>query len=87
MKTEAERLDDLEIKYTHQADTVRDLHEVIWSQERRIAQLEAQIVKLMHHLREQGDGSPAGQALPHEKPPHYLDETEQSDRPRRPAQG
>lgn len=72
VKTDAERLDDLEVKYTYQADTVRDLHEVVWSQERRIAQLEAQIVKLMQHLREQGSDGPAGQALPHEKPPHYL---------------
>lgn len=72
MKTDAERLNDLEIKYTHQADTVRDLHEVIWSQERRITQLEAQIVKLMQHLREQGTDGQAGEALPHEKPPHYL---------------
>ncbi len=72
MKSDAERLDDLEVKYTYQTDTLRDLHEVIWSQERRIAQLEAQIVKLMHHLREQGTDGPAGEALPHEKPPHYL---------------
>ena len=70
MKSAAERLDDLEVRYTHQADTIRDLHEVVWGQERRIAQLEAQIIKLLHQMTEQGpDG--AGQALPHERPPHY----------------
>jgi uncharacterized coiled-coil protein SlyX len=71
VKPDAERLDDLEIRYTHQADTLRDLHEVVWAQERRIAALEAQIVKLTHHLREAAE-SPAGEALPHERPPHYL---------------
>ena len=70
MKSAAERLDDLEIRYTHQADTIRDLHEVVWSQERRIAQLETQLVKLLHQLTEQG-AEGEGRALPHERPPHY----------------
>ena len=69
MKTDAERLADLEVRYTHQGDTLRDLHEVVWAQERRLAALEAQIVKLLAHMRDLGDGP--GGPLPHERPPHY----------------
>jgi SlyX protein len=70
MKTEQERLTDLEIRYTHQTETIHDLHEVVWAQERRIAALEGQVSKLLAYLRETGN-SGSNEPLPHERPPHY----------------
>jgi SlyX protein len=70
MKTEQDRLTDLEIRYTHQAETLHDLHEVVWAQERRIAALEGQVSKLLAYIRESA-GAGSNEPLPHERPPHY----------------
>ena len=65
-----DRLDELEIRYTHQSDTLRALHEVVWAQERRIKALEAEVLKLTGHFRELAD-APPGESIPNERPPHY----------------
>ena len=67
---ERKRLDELEIRYTHQSDTLHALHEVVWAQERRIQALETELQKLSAHLR--GDAEEgAGDPIPTERPPHY----------------
>ena len=67
---ERKRLDELEIRYTHQSDTLHALHEVVWAQERRIQALEAELSKLSAHLRGAADEG-SSEPIPTERPPHY----------------
>jgi len=62
------RFIDIEIKLSHQENTVDNLNRTIYEQGRRIDQLEAIVAKLAEHLRTMRD---AGQGPVNERPPHY----------------
>jgi len=61
------RLDNLEVRITHQDQTIADLNEVITAQWRKIDVLERQIAKLHDEYRNMG----ASPELPEPPPPHY----------------
>lgn len=65
-----ERIIELEIRYTHQSDTIEHLSSVIRLQERAIEALRAEIKEL--RARQEAAAAEA-QAVkpPHEPPPHY----------------
>jgi SlyX protein len=46
-----QRLDDLEIRYTHQARQIEELNDVVFESDRRIALLEREIVVLRETLK------------------------------------
>jgi SlyX protein len=65
-----ERLVEIEIKIARQEDLVETLNQLVYQQQKKIAELEAMCAALARHLRDMsGQGSEAG--APHEKPPHY----------------
>ena len=65
--TEISRLDALEIRFSHQEQTVNDLSEIVTTQWQHIEQLESKIKRLSEELQnmDQGRGSVD------QKPPHY----------------
>ncbi len=65
-----ERLQDLEISFTYQEDTVRSLNEVVIDQGKKLEELEILIKKLTRKVEELVEI--AGEdSMPHERPPHY----------------
>jgi SlyX protein len=63
-----ERLVELELRYTHQAELVRQLSDVLYAQQRQIDKLEAELGRLKETLAAEPWNE---EAMPHEKPPHY----------------
>lgn len=61
------RLIDLETKISFQDQTIEDLHEVLYKQQKQIDQLEKNIEILQNNFKA-GDGN---EIRPNEKPPHY----------------
>ena len=69
MSTE-DRLIEIEIKIARQEDLVDTLNQLVYQQQKKIAELEAMCAALVQHLRDMSvQGGEAG--APHEKPPHY----------------
>lgn len=68
--TDAERLDELEARYTLQQEQIEQLSQVVWEQQRSLDALLAEVRRLRERLQGLGGSSPlAGPA--DEKPPHY----------------
>ena len=65
-----DRLTDIEIKLSHQEDTVEKLNMVVCQQQKKIDHLEAICEALIRHVKELSDGS-AEQRTTDEPPPHY----------------
>lgn len=65
-----DRLIDIEIKLTHQEDTVEALNQVVCQQQKRIDHLEEICAALIRHVKELSDGA-AEQRTTNETPPHY----------------
>ncbi|MCU0683117.1 MAG: SlyX family protein [Polyangiaceae bacterium] len=63
-----ERITELEIRYTHQTDTIEQLSGVLLRQERALEALRAELKEL--RARQLAAESP-GEKPPHEPPPHY----------------
>jgi SlyX protein len=63
-----DRLTELEIRYTHQTDTLEQLSGVVLRQERALEALRAELKEL--RARQSSAESP-GEKPPHEPPPHY----------------
>ncbi len=64
------RIVELEIRYTHQSDTIDQLSAVVRSQERAIDALRAEL-KALRERHEAAATEALGAKPPHEKPPHY----------------
>ncbi|BAN34290.1 SlyX protein [Sulfuricella denitrificans skB26] len=65
-----DRLVDIEIKLTHQENTVEELNQVVCQQQQKIDHLEAICDALIQHVKELSDGA-AEQRTTNESPPHY----------------
>jgi uncharacterized coiled-coil protein SlyX len=65
-----ERIIELEIRYTHQSDTIEQLSSVIRLQERAIEGLRAEI-KELRARQEAATAEAQAVKPPHEPPPHY----------------
>ncbi|MCL1886761.1 MAG: SlyX family protein [Betaproteobacteria bacterium] len=63
-----ERFIDLEMRISHQENTIDELNKTVFQQQGRIDQLEAAIAELARRLAERANN---GVVLTHEKPPHY----------------
>jgi SlyX protein len=68
--SDEERLIDIEIKLTHQEDTVEKLNQVVCRQQQKIDHLEALCEALIRHVKELSDNA-AEQRTTDEPPPHY----------------
>jgi SlyX protein len=64
------RLTDIEIKLTHQEDTIEKLNQVVCLQQKKIDHLEAICEALIRHVKELSD-SATEQRTTNEPPPHY----------------
>jgi len=64
---QSSRIDDLEVRITHQDRMIGELNDVITAQWRKIDILERQIAK----LREEYQNMSAPRDLPEPPPPHY----------------
>ena len=64
------RLTNIEIKLTHQEDTVEELNKVVCQQQKKIDHLEAICEALIRHVKELSDTA-AEQRGTNEPPPHY----------------
>ena len=60
---------ELEIKVTFLEDTLTELNQVVYKQQKTIDGLQERISKLTERIEELENTS--GQDLPHIKPPHY----------------
>ena len=60
---------ELETKYMFLEQTVSELNEVIYDQQKQIDQLRMKVEKMAARLDEMGGGGE--DPLPHVKPPHY----------------
>ena len=65
--SDADRLQDLEIRFAHQEQVVAELNDVITTQWKRIELLESQI----RRLHEEYQTMDQGRVGPEPKPPHY----------------
>jgi uncharacterized coiled-coil protein SlyX len=65
----AERLDNLEMRYTHQESALDELTRTVLTQERQIKQQTDRIERLEKHIRSLQSGVAVAGA--DEKPPHY----------------
>ncbi len=66
MKSDAERLVDLEVRYTLQQDQLEQLSQVIWEQQRVIERLRSRLEALEGRDSQDGATGPVD-----EVPPHY----------------
>ncbi len=64
-----QRLTELEIRYTHQAELLTELSSVLYEQQRVMAKLEARVKELERRLADEGPGGDG--PIPNEPPPHY----------------
>jgi SlyX protein len=65
-----ERIVELEIRYTHQSDTIEQLSAVVRLQERAIEALRAELKALRSRQDAAAEAALAAKP-PHEPPPHY----------------
>jgi uncharacterized coiled-coil protein SlyX len=65
-----ERITDIEIQLMHQENTIQQLNEVIAGQQNAIEKLQADIKRIMEHLRSIAP-SVVRDASEEEPPPHY----------------
>lgn len=63
------RLDDLEVKFVFQQDTIDSLNDTVTKQWRTIEQLQRTIQRMEGRIAEMGEGQSEGASEP--PPPHY----------------
>jgi len=68
--TTESRITELEIKLTFLDDTVNQLNQVVYMQQKTIDELQQRMTQLDRQLKDLQEASATGE-LPHEKPPHY----------------
>jgi SlyX protein len=64
------RITELEIRFSHQDDFLRQLNEVVVDQQQKIDRLEKEILDLKRNINQES-GVDGGRSLSDEKPPHY----------------
>ena len=65
-----ERLVDIELKLTHQEDTVDALNTIVYTQQKKIDELEKLLLALARQVKEQANSLSEANSG-NEKPPHY----------------
>jgi SlyX protein len=65
-----ERLIDIELKLTHQEDTVDALNKIVYEQQKKIDQLEKLIAALARQVKDNAS-STSERSIDNERPPHY----------------
>jgi SlyX protein len=68
--TEDQRIIELEIKFSHQDEFIRQLNEIVIEQQKSIEQLQQAILDLKRSINNEGSPGP-GRTLADDKPPHY----------------
>jgi len=65
-----ERLVEIEIKLTRQEDLLETLNQMVYSQQKKIDELQALCAALAAHVGNRSDDG-SERRLPDERPPHY----------------
>jgi SlyX protein len=65
-----ERLIDIELKLTHQEDTVDALNKIVYEQQKKIDQLEKLLTALARQVKDNAS-STSERTIDNERPPHY----------------
>lgn len=65
------RLVDIELKLTHQEDTVDALNKIVYEQQKKIDELEKLLTTLARQVKAAADSIGEQRTIDHEKPPHY----------------
>ncbi|WP_034296147.1 SlyX family protein [Herbaspirillum sp. RV1423] len=66
-----ERLVDIELKLTHQEDTVDTLNKIVYEQQKKIDQLEKLLSALARQVKDTANSISEQRTIENEKPPHY----------------
>ena len=64
------RLIDIELKLTHQEDTVDALNQIVYQQQKKIDELEKLLTALVRQVKNSADNV-GERNIENEKPPHY----------------
>jgi len=66
-----ERLVDIELKLTHQEDTVDALNKIVYEQQKKIDELEKLLTTLARQVKDTADSVGEQRSIENERPPHY----------------
>ncbi|EJL88529.1 hypothetical protein PMI16_02173 [Herbaspirillum sp. CF444] len=66
-----ERLVDIELKLTHQEDTVDALNKIVYEQQKKIDELEKLLTTLARQVKDTANSVGEQRSIENERPPHY----------------
>lgn len=66
-----ERLVDIELKLTHQEDTVDALNKIVYEQQKQIDELGKLIAALARQVKDAASSASEPRSIENERPPHY----------------
>jgi len=66
-----ERLVDIELKLTHQEDTVDALNKIVYEQQKKIDELEKLLTTLARQIKDTANSISEQRNIENERPPHY----------------
>ncbi|WP_050476326.1 SlyX family protein [Herbaspirillum rhizosphaerae] len=66
-----ERLVDIELKLTHQEDTVDALNKIVYEQQKKIDELEKLLTTLARQVKDTANSISEQRSIENERPPHY----------------
>ncbi|AKZ61949.1 SlyX family protein [Herbaspirillum hiltneri N3] len=66
-----ERLVDIELKLTHQEDTVDALNKIVYEQQKKIDELEKLLTALARQVKDAANSVSEPRNIENERPPHY----------------
>ena len=66
-----ERLVDIELKLTHQEDTVDALNKIVYEQQKKIDELEKLLTALARQVKDDANSVSEPRGIENERPPHY----------------
>ncbi|MFL9880065.1 SlyX family protein [Herbaspirillum rhizosphaerae] len=66
-----ERLIDIELKLTHQEDTVDTLNKIVYEQQKKIDELEKLLTTLARQVKDTANSISEQRSIENERPPHY----------------
>lgn len=66
-----ERLVDIELKLTHQEDTVDALNKIVYQQQKKIDELEKLLTTLARQVKDAANSVSEQRSIENERPPHY----------------
>ena len=66
-----ERLVDIELKLTHQEDTVDALNKIVYEQQKKIDELEKLLTTLARQVKDTANSVDEQRSIENERPPHY----------------